>query len=107
MTVPGDMHVRGFGASGEQGSDLHVIAWDRFANFLEDGRGTLVVESLAQASALELMRHNAEKLNFAGGIRHRAVFFVSGGGGEDDVSDFGCVGQEHFLHDEEFQLAAA
>src|SRR5258708_31591884 len=53
------------------------------------------------------LRAVAEELEVARGGGDGAVFLVGGGGGEDDIGDLGGVGQEHFLHDEEFELSSA
>ena len=46
-------------------------------------------------------------LDFAGGIGERAVFFVSGGGGQDDVGALRGFGEEHVVNDEQFETGEA
>ena len=45
------------------------------------------------------MRH----LHFARGVRERAVFFVGGGGGQNDVRALRGFRQEHVVHHEQFE----
>ena len=46
-------------------------------------------------------------LHFTGGIRERAVFFVGGGGGENNVGALSGVGQEHIVNDEQVEARYA
>src|SRR5258708_17659927 len=123
VAVSRGLDARGVGVAGEQADGRHIVAGNGFANLLEDGGGSFVMKGFAETGALELMRKNAqeieigarahdfrafaEELNFAGGIGDGAVFLVSGGGGENDVSDLGGVGHEHVVADGEFDLAAS
>ena len=80
------------------------------------------MKSFAEAQLLKLVRQNAEQievaarahhfcrfvqqLDFAGRVRNAAVFFVSGGSGENDVGQLRGLRQEHFMDDQQLQLAA-
>ena len=45
------------------------------------------------------------QLNFAGGVGHRAVFLVGGGGREHNVGRTRRFGEEEFLHDQQIEFA--
>src|SRR5208337_655 len=101
MGIPGEVDLRGLGAAGQQTRRMHIVARHGLADLLEDRGRRLVMESLAQADLLELVRKNAQKvevrarahhfsslmeqLDFAGRVRDAAVLFVGGSRRENDV----------------------
>ena len=58
VTVPRNVHVSTFRAAGQQSRGLHVIARNRFANFLKHRRRRLVMKCLAKTHFFQLMRQN-------------------------------------------------
>ncbi len=89
------------------------------ANFVKRRFGRAQAIGEPSPSIAELVRKNAKQveiaaralridgavrhLHFAGRVGQRAVFFVSGGGGQHDVGALRRFGQEHIVHDEQIE----
>jgi hypothetical protein len=123
VAIAREFRFDGLRAAGQQSRGMDVVAGHGLAHFLENRCGRLEVEGFAEAEALELVREDAQQvkvaarahdfgglmqqLDFAGGVGDAAVFFVSRSGGEDHVGKLRGLGHEHFVNDEEAELAAS
>src|SRR6266566_2478802 len=122
MAVVRRAHPREFRASSEQAGLGDVVAGNGLPNLLKDVCGRPVVERLARTELFQLMREDAQqieirarahhfrgftqKLDFARSVRDRAVFFIRGSGGEDDIRLLRGLRQEKLVSDKQLQLAA-
>ncbi len=100
-----------------------IVARHVLADFVERRFRRAQLDRRAEPEHAQLVRKNADQveiaaralridramgqLHFAGGIGQRAVFFVSGGGGQHHVGALRGFGEEHVLHDQQFEAGRA